>query len=93
MLALHAPHFAHSSLCPGSGQEMASRGLSVVYSLGDDAARAQLLQSLTGTLQGARDPAPLAQPSFHTQSPRRPGHSRPCTLALAEGAVNLCMHA
>ena len=33
-------------------QEMASRGLSLVYRLGDDAQRAQLLTSLTTTLQG-----------------------------------------
>lgn len=34
-------------------QEMASRGLSIVYQLGDEAARAELLKSLMGTLQGA----------------------------------------
>ena len=33
-------------------QEMASRGMSIVYSRGDDAMRSQLLASLTGTLQG-----------------------------------------
>lgn len=34
-------------------QEMASRGLSVVYTLGDRGAQEQLLASLMGTLQGA----------------------------------------
>ena len=34
-------------------QEMASRGMSVVYSIGDDAARKQLLDGLVGVLQGA----------------------------------------
>jgi len=38
-------------------QEMASRGMSVVYSIGDDAARKQLLDGLVGVLQGAYDPA------------------------------------
>ncbi|KAK9850611.1 hypothetical protein WJX84_005115 [Apatococcus fuscideae] len=33
-------------------QEMASRGMSIVYSRGDDAMRNELLASLTGTLQG-----------------------------------------
>lgn len=33
-------------------QEMASRGLSVVYQLGDEAGRNELLNSLMGTLQG-----------------------------------------
>ncbi|KAK9810293.1 hypothetical protein WJX72_008148 [[Myrmecia] bisecta] len=33
-------------------QEMASRGMSVVYSLGDEAARKELLNTLMGTLQG-----------------------------------------
>ena len=33
-------------------QEMASRGMSIVYSRGDDAMRSELLASLTGTLQG-----------------------------------------
>ncbi|CAK0785632.1 hypothetical protein CVIRNUC_008843 [Coccomyxa viridis] len=33
-------------------QEMASRGLSAVYQLGDEAGRAELLKSLMGTLQG-----------------------------------------
>lgn len=36
-----------------TAQEMASRGLSVVYQLGDAAGREQLLGSLMGTLQGA----------------------------------------
>jgi len=36
---------------------MASRGMSVVYSIGDDAARKQLLDGLVGVLQGAHDPA------------------------------------
>lgn len=43
-------------------QEMASRGMSIVYSRGDDAMRSELLASLTGTLQGA---ALTAQP-LHT---------------------------
>ena len=38
-------------------QEMASRGLSLVYTLGDRGAQEQLLASLMGTLQGAA-PAP-----------------------------------
>ena len=33
-------------------QEMASRGMSVVYSLGDESARKQLLDGLMGVLQG-----------------------------------------
>ena len=33
-------------------QEMASRGLSAVYQLGDEAGRNELLNSLMGTLQG-----------------------------------------
>ena len=33
-------------------QEMASRGMSIVYSRGDEAMRSELLASLTGTLQG-----------------------------------------
>lgn len=33
-------------------QEMASRGMSVVYSLGDETARKQLLDGLMGVLQG-----------------------------------------
>ncbi len=33
-------------------QEMASRGLSAVYQLGDEAGRNELLNSLIGTLQG-----------------------------------------
>lgn len=35
-------------------QEMASRGISVVYSLSDDAARKQLLDGLVSTLQGVQ---------------------------------------
>ncbi len=34
-------------------QEMASRGLSAVYQLGDERGRSELLGSLMGTLQGA----------------------------------------
>lgn len=33
-------------------QEMASRGMSVVYSLGDESAQKQLLDGLMGVLQG-----------------------------------------
>lgn len=33
-------------------QEMASRGLSAVYQLGDEHGRSELLNSLMGTLQG-----------------------------------------
>ena len=33
-------------------QKMASRGLSAVYQLGDEAGRNELLNSLMGTLQG-----------------------------------------
>ena len=39
-------------LCHVSMQEMASRGLSAVYQLGDEAGRNELLNSLMGTLQG-----------------------------------------
>ena len=41
------------SICWSMVQEMASRGLSAVYQLGDEAGRAELLKSLMGTLQGA----------------------------------------
>lgn len=34
-------------------QEMASRGMSVVYSMGDEESRKELLASLVGTLQGS----------------------------------------
>jgi hypothetical protein len=34
-------------------QEMASRGVSAVYAMSDDAARRQLLDGLVSTLQGA----------------------------------------
>lgn len=34
-------------------QEMASRGMSVVYSLGDESAQKQLLDGLMGVLQGS----------------------------------------
>lgn len=47
---------AFSALLGDAGettQEMASRGLSVVYTLGDRGAQEQLLASLMGTLQGA----------------------------------------
>lgn len=37
-------------------QEMASRGLSAVYQLGDEQGRSELLGSLMGTLQGAERP-------------------------------------
>ena len=37
-------------------QEMASRGLSAVYQLGDERGRSELLSSLMGTLQGASCP-------------------------------------
>jgi hypothetical protein len=37
-----------------NAQEMASRGMSVVYSIGDEAARKQLLDGLVGVLQGER---------------------------------------
>ena len=37
-------------------QEMASRGMSVVYSLGDESAQKQLLDGLMGVLQGMRSP-------------------------------------
>ena len=39
-------------LCLVSMQEMASRGLSAVYQLGDEAGRNKLLNSLMSTLQG-----------------------------------------
>lgn len=39
-------------LCLVSMQEMASRGLSAVYQLADEAGRNELLNSLMGTLQG-----------------------------------------
>ena len=35
-------------------QEMASKGMSVVYSLGDEDTRKQLLDGLMGTLQGGQ---------------------------------------
>ena len=47
---------AFSALLGDAGettQEMASRGLSVVYTLGDRGAQEQLLALLMGTLQGA----------------------------------------
>lgn len=44
-----------------TAQEMASRGLSVVYQLGDAAGREQLLGSLMGTLQGAALHATVVQ--------------------------------
>lgn len=37
-------------------QEMASRGLSAVYRLGDERGRSELLGSLMGTLQGVDSP-------------------------------------
>ena len=43
--------------CLRTTQEMASRGMSVVYSIGDDAARKQLLDGLVGVLQGEFDPS------------------------------------
>ena len=49
-------HEAFSALLGDAGEttpEMASRGLSVVYTLGDRGAQEQLLASLMGTLQGA----------------------------------------
>ena len=57
----------------GLVQEMASRGLSVVYSLGDADARAQLLTSLTGTLQGAQETLAPASPAIrHPHAVLRP---------------------
>jgi len=43
-------------------QEMASRGMSVVYSLGDESAQKQLLDGLMGVLQGT-----ILQPCFMCQ--------------------------
>jgi len=43
-------------------QEMASRGMSVVYSLGDESAQKQLLDGLMGVLQGT-----MLQPCFMCQ--------------------------
>ncbi len=37
-------------------QEMASRGLSVVYGMADEAGKKELLDNLMGTLQGGRRP-------------------------------------
>ena len=50
-----AQHICVSSVNLGWSmvQEMASRGLSAVYQLGDEEGRAELLKSLMGTLQGA----------------------------------------
>ncbi len=47
---LHSPHLRAVT----NAQEMASRGMSVVYSIGDEAARKQLLDGLVGVLQGER---------------------------------------
>jgi hypothetical protein len=44
---------SHYSLCRASAQDMASRGVSCVYSLGSGSQRAQLVQSLVGVLQGS----------------------------------------
>ena len=44
----------HHGLSWSMVQEMASRGLSAVYQLGDEDGRAELLKSLMGTLQGAQ---------------------------------------
>jgi len=46
-------------------QEMASRGISVVYSLSDAAARKQLLDGLVSTLQGGSRCSP--KPLLHVQ--------------------------
>jgi hypothetical protein len=67
-----------------TAQEMASRGLSLVYRLGDDAGRAQLLSSLMGTLQGAAAWARRRMPGCMPRPPSRQRITR-STLANRGG--------
>ena len=56
-------------------QEMASRGLSAVYQLGDENGRTELLQSLMGTLQG------VWKKAFRAMHVARVAYHRPCAHA------------
>ena len=63
-------------------QEMASRGLSAVYQLGDEGGRAELLESLMGTLQGAQTRA------IHVRSAQCMRHEWP-TTGLVHGPESM----
>lgn len=54
LAVLHDEHPPDVNLVEGALQEMASKGMSVVYSLGDEDTRKQLLDGLMGTLQGGQ---------------------------------------
>ncbi len=54
LAVLHDEHLPDVNLVEGALQEMASKGMSVVYSLGDEDTRKQLLDGLMGTLQGGQ---------------------------------------